>query len=227
MLESQLQYIIILILFKESHVRGKKNPAFLLHYLLPKNQKIHTQIKKEKRKSNQGLLFGSCNRVPNPMPPRRKNHKQETANQPDGQRRRIQNLLNLPTRRREEAAQHALIPHRHRRKHQHGRPPVHPVDQRRPVFFQIRIRTRRGPGIEQPQPFEGGEAVVDLAVGWGAEAVGKGGEEAGEGEEAEEGGGHGAGGGVARAAAGEGRGEELEGEEGACREEVGQVGGAG
>lgn len=79
------------------------------------------------------------------------------------------------------------------------------------ILPQIRQPCARRVGIvEQPEPFEGGESVVDLPVGC-LDGVGEAREEAGEAEEEEEDDCQGASGGVTRTVLGEDRYEKLEG----------------
>lgn len=104
---------------------------------------------------------------------------------------------------------------------------MNPINESKLVFAQIRKTCRRPRFIhiiKQPQPLEGGDAVEDPPVG-GLEAVREAEEEAGEGEEEKEDERQGPGDGVAGAVVGEDRRQELEGQERAGGEEVGEVGG--
>lgn len=161
------------------------------------------------------------------MPCGGEDDEQQAAEKADSDRNNVQNLLSLDWRRRGiKAAQHVFVPQSHGRKHKHRQNRMNPVDEPQLVLAQIRERSRavvRAHVVEQPEAFGGGEAVVDSAVG-GLDAVGEGSEEAREAEEDEKDGGERAGGGVAGAVGGEDGSEELKGQEGACWEEVGQVG---
>ncbi|CAL9197808.1 unnamed protein product [Musa hybrid cultivar] len=160
------------------------------------------------------------------MPSSGEDHKQQAGDDSHSQRQDAQRLLRLPARPRVEAAHRVPVPESHRREHQHRQHRVHPVHRPHPVLGQFG-KGRGGGGdvvvVEEPHAASGGEAVVDPPVGGAPDAVGEAGEEAGGGQEEEERLRHQPGGRVAGAVVGEHRGEELESEEGAGGEEVGQV----
>ncbi|KAG5525782.1 hypothetical protein RHGRI_032163 [Rhododendron griersonianum] len=163
------------------------------------------------------------------MPSGRKDDKQQAGDEPNSHRNYVQNLLGLVIWPRIIASQHILVPQSHRSEHEDRQNRVNDVDEAQPVLAEVgNPGAGRGGGalgVEEPHATGRGKAVVDLSVG-GPEAVGEAGEEArgGQGEEEEEG--EGAGGRVARAVVCEDRREELERQESAGREEVGQVGDA-
>lgn len=101
-----------------------------------------------------------------------------------------------------------------------------PVDEPDPILAQVGQTRPGGVGVvKQKHPSEGGQAVVDLAVR-GLHAIREGSEETGERDEDEEEKSQRTCDRVTRTVVGKDGCQELEGEEGSCREEIRQVGGA-
>lgn len=154
-----------------------------------------------------------------------KNNKEQAADEANSNRNNVQNLLCLMSSCRVQAAHHVLVPQGHRSEHQHRQQRVDPIYEPPFVLAQIgQARTRDG-RVEDVQSFGRRESIEDPAIGR-PDAVGETRDKAGDGEQDEEDDGERARGGVARAVVGEDRHQELEGQEGTRREEVGQVGGA-
>lgn len=152
--------------------------------------------------------------------------EEEAAEHANAERQNVEQVLRGPVRRGPvQADDDVPVPGGDDPEDGGGQRGVHEVDEREPVApggtLGQRRRARRV--VDEPEARAGGDAVVDAAVVRGLEGVGEAGQRAGEGEERQEAPREERRGGVARAVVRERRRQQVEGQQRAGREQVGQV----